>query len=417
MGTEEHRDNCRLCAKKDLERVLSLTPTPIGDDYVPKERLGITQQQYPLDLWLCRDCGHVQLLDVLDPVELFKNYSFETASSPGLVKHFRNFAELSGRSFLDRPDDLLLEIGSNDGTFLEIFQEMGYRVLGVDPAERIASKANQRGLPTISAFFDKSVAESIVTAHGKAKLIVANNVFAHADDLRGISTGIKTALASDGVFVFEVSYLVDILDGLLFDTIYHEHLCYHSVGPLKSFFESLNLELWKVERIPTKGGSIRCFVQHHGGARPMDPSVNELLKLETIRGVQEAAPFAALAKTLETSRDALINLLAPEAPETVAGFGASVTATTFLYHFGLQKRLSQIVDDNMSKAGLYSPGAHIPVLSSESLYTEGSKVRTVVILAWQYADAITAKHSKFVASGGRFVSALPNLRVWNAESK
>jgi hypothetical protein len=285
------------------------------------------------------------------------------------------------------------------------------RVLGVDPARQIARRATESGVETLPAFFNLAVAEKIRAERGPAALVEANNVYAHADDLAGITDGIAKLLAPDGVFVFEVSYLVDTLEKKLFDTVYHEHVSYHSVAPLVKFFAAHGLELFDIERIGTKGGSIRGYVQPAGGPRRRVPIVDELVELERRLQLDRVETFRKFAAELAAVRDRLHEVLREirAAGGQIAGFGASVTVTTLLYHFGLGGLLDFLVDDNPSKHGLYSPGLHLPVVSSQALYER--KPAATVILAWQYAEPIMKKHARYLEEGGRFVVPLPTVRV------
>ncbi|MBI5163369.1 MAG: methyltransferase domain-containing protein, partial [Magnetospirillum sp.] len=226
------RSTCRLCGGAALTPVLSLAPTPPANAFVPAALAGREQARYPLDVAFCEGCGHVQLLDVVDPRALFEDYVYVSGTSPLFVKHFADYAaEVRGR-FQPPPGSLVVDIGSNDGTLLRFFKDAGHDVLGIDPARDIARRACESGIETLCGFFTPQLAAGIGIAHGHAAVITANNVFAHIDDLAGVVNGIADLLAPEGVVVFEVSYLADVFEKTLFDTIYHEHLDYHSVGPL-----------------------------------------------------------------------------------------------------------------------------------------------------------------------------------------
>lgn len=404
------RTDCRLCGSPALTPALPIAASPIGDHYVPADRLAMPQPSHPLDLFLCAACGHLQLLDVLPPDLLFGDYTFVTSSSPGLVDHFRRHAEDVVRRTTPPAGSLVVEIGSNDGSLLRFYRDLGLRTLGVDPAAGIAAQASAAGIETLPAFFTRAVAETIRREHGTATLVEANNVYAHVDDIAGLTDGVRLLLAPDGVFVFEVSYLVDTIEKKLFDTVYHEHLSYHSLAPLVRFFEAHGLELFDVERIPTKGGSIRGFVQLHAGPRPRTAAVDELLGLERARGLASVETFRTFANELETVKERLHEQLSSIRDDggEVAGFGASVTVTTLLHHFALGRMIDYLVDDNPAKQGLYSPGLHLPVRPSNVIHERPPAA--VVILAWQYADAIMKKHARYLDAGGLFVVPLPTVR-------
>lgn len=405
------RSTCRLCGNNRCELVVPMKASPIGDAYVTDKQRGDAQELFPLDLYLCRGCGHLQLLDVVDPALLFGEYTFATASSAGLVEHFRKYAAEAVGRFKPAPGALVVEIGSNDGSLLRFFKDHGLAVLGIDPAREMVRRACNAGIDSLADYFTSALARKIRADRGPASLMAANNVFAHVDDLRDVVKGVKELLAPDGVFIFEASYLVDTIEKLLFDTVYHEHLSYHSIAPLVSFFAGVGLELFDVVRIPSKGGSIRGFVQHQGGPHARADSVGELLALEKRMGLAEPDIFRKFSATLEERKRELHAVLGGARGEgkRIAGFGASVTVTTLLYHFELGGYLDFLADDNREKSGLYSPGLHLPVLHSDALYERRPDM--VVILAWQYADPIMKKHARFAEQGGRFVVPLPAVKI------
>lgn len=286
------------------------------------------------------------------------------------MRHFRKYAEDVLQRVKPSAGSLVVEIGSNDGSLLQVFKESGLRVLGIDPAREIAQKATESGVETLPLFFTSQLARSIRKEYGPAALIAANNVFAHSDHLGDMADGIRGLLAQDGIFVLEVSYLVDIIQRILFDTIYHEHLCYHSVRPLQSFFKRHGLELIDVTRIPIKGGSLRCTVQRDDGPRAACDSVCSLMDLEAEIGLDGPEALKRYSAKLSERRAELLNLLKEflARGETLAGYGASITVTTLIYHFGLGGMLEFLVDDNPHKQGLFSPGHHLSVLSPEAIY-------------------------------------------------
>jgi len=400
------RTSCLLCDSTRVELAVSLQPSPIGDAYVPAERLAEPQPSY-----LCRTCGHVQLKDVVNPEVLFADYIYYTSASTSFVEHFRRYADELTQRFLGSPSALVVDIGSNDGTLLRFFRDKGLRVLGIDPAANIAKQATAAGIETLPSFFTSELARRIRSERGPAACVTANNVFAHSDKLPDMAEGIRELLAPDGLFVFEVSYLVDIVDKLLFDTVYHEHLSYHSIKPLCSFLSRHGLELFDVTRLSSKGGSIRGVAQRAGADRPRAPIIDELLKLESKMGLDQPDAFKAVGRTLAAVKNDLHGLLARcrAAGQVVAGYGASTTVTSLIYNFELGPSLDYLVDDNPARHGLFSPGLHLPVLPSETLYER--KPDVVIVLAWQYAEPILKKNAKFLEQGGRFIIPLPRVRM------
>lgn len=405
------RSTCCLCHSPNLEVVLPLEPSPIGDAYVTAEQCQTVQPLIPLDVALCHACGHVQLMDIVDPKYLFVDYLYHTNTSPGLVAHFRAFAESSVREFDLHAGDVVVEIGSNDGALLQFFQQAGLTVQGIDPAEAPGAKARERGLPTESAFFTSSLATDLRQRLGGARLVVANNVFAHSDHLADMAQGIRTLLGHDGVFTFEVSYLLDIIDAKLFDTIYHEHISYHSLKPLEQFLRANGLCLFAVERIPTKGGSMRVYAQRDDGPRTVQPIVAQMIAEEDARGLARPPLFREFAAELVRCRDAVHALLDQHqlTQSTLAGYGASTTVTTLIAHFQLADRLGYLLDDNPLKQGRFSPGWHHPVYSSQRLGTEPPAM--VAVLAWNYAQPILQRQQAYRSAGGKFLIPLPEPRI------
>lgn len=412
MAHYTHRTSCRLCGSVALEHVLPIRPSPIGDAFVTANRLNESQELYPLDCYLCRDCGHLQNLDIVDPEILFRDYTYRTSISLGLVEHFKEYAQSVVSELSIPPGSLAVEIGSNDGSLLTAFKNAGMRVLGIDPARNIAATASANGVPTIPDFFSSRTAAEILSTHGKAKLFCANNVFAHIDGMSDVVKGIRLLLADDGVFVFEVSYIVDMIDNMVFDTIYHEHVSHHALTPLEKFFGKHDMTLFHATRMSTKGGSIRAFAQPKStGSRPRSDQLSKLLAEEEQRGVTKPEIYRDWFQAIEKRKRRVLTFLdsAISRDDMVAAYGASTTTTTLLYHFELENRVKFIVDDNALKQGRFSPGAHIPVLSSTELLSK--KPAIVVVLAWIYADAILKRNRAFLEAGGRFLIPLATPQI------
>lgn len=412
-GSEYYfKDRCRLCDSRELERVVELTPTPPGNHFVTAEERSVVQRVYPLELYFCRGCAHVQLGHVVDPEILYRrNYSYVSGTSPVFVEHLRRYAEHMQRSFGLHKGGLVVDIGSNDGTALGFFKDAGFRVVGVDPATEIAEIARARGIDTECEFFGVEVAEGLREKHGAAQLITSHNACAHIDDLRGVVEGVNRWLAEDGLFVIEVGYLRDVYENAWFDTIYHEHLDYHSVGPLVPFFSNLGLEVIDVERVSPQGGSIRVVTQREEAARELKGTVSKLVAEEHEIGLDRADTFKAFGRRIDEVKERLKRLIGGLKSEgkSIAGYGAPTKATTLLGHFELGDALDFLVDDNPLKQGLYSPGLHIPVYASDEMYARAPDF--VLILAWNFAESIMQQHERYRDRGGRFILPMPEPRI------
>jgi hypothetical protein len=418
MQDVTHKDACRLCGSKRLDLVLPLLPSAIGDAFVGPDQRDEPQGVYPLATYLCLDCGHLQNLDVINPEILFRNYTYRTSVSLGLVEHFRQYAATVVERIGLREGALDVEIGSNDGSLLKAFKSHGLRVVGVDPARNIAAAATAEGIPTIPEFFTSALAKQIREDHGPASLMCANNVFAHADGLDDIVAGIRSLLTDDGVFVFEVSYILAMIDALVFDTIYHEHVSHHALIPLETFLNRFDLTMFDVERAATKGGSIRGFVQVlSSGTRVRTGRLAAMLQEEERRGITRPEIYRDFFAAIEArKRQTLVSLdQAIARGKRIAAYGASTTTTTLMYHFELGSRVDFIVDDNPLKQGTFSPGLHIPVFNSSELYVRRPHI--VVVLAWIYAEPIIKRNQRYIDEGGRFLVPLPDFRIVPPETQ
>jgi SAM-dependent methyltransferase len=404
------RSDCRLCGATP-RLILSLEPTPPGDHYITAERLNELQPTYPLDLTWCPNCHYCGLPDVVDPAVIYGVYLYNTAISLGLVEHFQQYADAILGHVKPSPGALVVDIGSNDGTLLQAFKARGMRVLGIDPATEAANKAKAAGVETLIRYFNGKTAEEIRANRGPATIVTANNVFANVDDLRDMVAGVRKLLAPDGVYVFETGYAVDLVRNTVFDNIHHEHLSYFAVNPLASFFRRNGMELIEAERVETKGGSLRGVVQLAGGGRTVSRSVQKWADYERNLGFDSEEPYRSFADRVGRVKRDLGRLLGELKAQgkTIAGYGASIGATTQLYHFQLSEFLSFLVDDNPIRHGLYTPGHHLPVLPSEALYER--KPDYVLVFAWRYFDPIRKRHQEYLDQGGRFILPLPEVEV------
>jgi SAM-dependent methyltransferase len=409
------RDTCRLCNSRDVVIAVPLAPIPVATPNidvraVASEQAGIERVSVPMNLYLCRNCGHLQILDVIDPTVQYVNFQYTTSISLGLPEHFRKLAGELIDSTGAKPGSLVIEIGSNDGTLLRAFKERGLEVLGIDPARETARRASANGIETIGDFFTSKLAAEIARKRRPATIVVANNTFANLDDLSDITSGITALLAPDGVFVFETSYGADVIEKFLLDTVYHEHLSYFMVRSLVDFFRRHGMELYDVQHIWTKGGSLRGFVRLARGSREISPSVAQMVAHEHALQLDDMAPYQRFAARIEDTRNSLKRIIEEHRAtnQKIAGYGASVGTVTLLQQFGLAGALDFIADDNPLTEAIQIEARRIPVLKSEALYER--KPALVIILAWRYADAIAKRHTKFVASGGRFLVPLPELK-------
>jgi SAM-dependent methyltransferase len=405
------RDKCRLCDSSSLEIVVPLLPTPVAEKYSSHPDSCKTEAVIPLDLYMCQDCGHVQLLHVVDPVFLYEDFSYESSGTKSLVEHFELCAEKIIFEFAISKNALVIDIGSNDGSLLRAFQKRGMRVLGIDPAKDIAARATAAGIPTLPEFLTIQISQLIRRQYGMADIVCAFNVFAHADDLRGMTECIRELLAPTGIFVFECSYLLDILDNMLIGTIFHEHLSHHSLQPLVVFFDRLGLELIDVQRNNVQGGSIVGFVQHKGGPHKVRPSVEQLLNLEKSRGLNKPSALIEFSHKIISLAERIKRFLSAEQKtgKRFWGFGAARSGATLIAQFQLGEYIQAIVDDNPKKQGLFTAVDGIPIVPTSFLLSE--RPEYAIVLAWIHTEYIVSTHSEFLDAGGAFIVFFPEFKV------
>lgn len=409
-GSHYKRTTCRLCDGGRLVLRVPFGASPIGGAFVGSDRLAERQELYPLDLYQCLDCDHVQLLDVVNPELVFADYSYFSGRT-GLVNHFAKYADnVVARNGLPE-GSFVVDVGSNDGSFLKFFQDRSMRVLGVDPAANVAASAEADGIPTLPVMFDMAAADRIRRDFGPADIVTANNVFAHVDDLRGVLASVRALLADDGLFYFEVSYLLDVIDKMILGAVFHEHLSYHAVKPLASFLARGGMELIDVERVPIQGGSLICTAQHRGGRRPVAPAVCDLIVLEDSRGVGEAAFFEPFCARIAEAKVRVHKLIAEITArgEQIAAYGAARGGTFITYLFELGRHITYIVDDDPHKHGRFSPGWHIPVVPVDTLYER--RPQYVLVLAWVHSKSIVQNNSRYLDEGGKFITFFPSIEV------
>jgi novobiocin biosynthesis protein NovU/D-mycarose 3-C-methyltransferase len=354
----------------------------------------------------------VQIDEEIAPEQLFGDYIYLTGTSDLAREH----ADRLARRCVDRYDlragELVVEIASNDGTVLRAFQRHGVRVLGIEPAANIAAGANGNGVETLCAFFNADLARHLHRERGPARLVLARHVLAHVPDVHGFIDGMRRLLADDGVAVIEVPYLARLYDGLAYDTVYHEHLCYFSLRVLQSVCERQGLELIDAEEVAIHGGSLVVTVQRRGGPHFHAVSVRRLLEREARMGLDRVAPWYGFARRAEASRRALREELDRLAGQRVAGYGAPAKGMTLLAYCGLgTKRLSYLVDKNPLKQGLLTPGHHIPIHPPQYLAQDRPDV--LLVLAWNFVEEIVRQQDDFRRRGGRFLLPLPSPNYWS----
>jgi len=370
------------------------------------------EQVYPLQLCVCPSCFLVQCNTVVNRDLLFSHYFYFSSTIPSLVTHFSNFALELKQKITKPTHPFIVEIGCNDGVLLKPLKKQGFRVLGIDPAKNIGRQHSQRTFPLLNTYFSLALAKTIVKTRGKADCIISANSFAHIDDMDDVAQGIRYLLGPKGVFIFEIQYLGMLLEEEQYDTVYHEHHSYYSLTALEPFLASYNLTITHVEPIPTHGKSLRFYVQHTAAAK-QDMTVIHLRKKEKALGFTNIRTYKQFAARVAKKRSQLQTILAKiqRNKKTVVGYGASGKATIIMNYCNLtQKDLLCIIDDSPAKIGAFTPGNHIPIVSSSVLYGKNPP-DYVVVFAWTFLSDILQKHKRYLAAGGKYILPLPNVKI------
>jgi SAM-dependent methyltransferase len=359
---------------------------------------------------LCENCGLAQLRDLIDPQELFTDYVYFSSNSDTMLA---SAAELTTKiqETLDEINPLVIEIASNDGYLLKNYVAHNIPVLGIDPAQNIAKVANENGIPTICDFFSESLAQALAKENVQADVIHANNVMAHVPDINGFIKGLKILLRDDGYAVIEVPYFADLIEKLEFDTIYHEHVYYFAVKPLKSAFDRHGLEIFTIEKLSIHGGSLRLFVGHQG-AHSVEPIVGQMLQEEAAKGIFTKNRYQDFMSNLLQLKNRLTLVLQEykQAGKKIAAYGASAKGTTLLNFFDIGKDyLDFVVDRSTTKQGCYTPGTHLLIQHPQALLEQ--KIDYALLLVWNFAEEIIAQQQDFIRQSGQFIVPLPDVRV------
>ena len=405
------KKTCTLCKSRSLKTVLKFGKTPLANSYPAKKEL--KEFFAPLTVLLCKSCGHSQLRELVNPSIMFKNYLYVSGTSPVLRNHFQIYAKKMIEKFKLKKNDFILDIASNDGTFLENFTIKKFKnVVGVDPAKNLRQLNQKKKIKINTFFFDYKKSFFLKAKYKSFKLITANNVCAHIPDIDNFFQGVKNILKSDGVFVFEVSYLLDVINKLTFDTIYHEHMSYHSLKPLIKFAEKNGLQVFDFDLIEAQGGSIRIYVSHKNFFKIQKNKIKKQILLESRKGLFKETLFKKYSKRIDTQQYKLSEILKKfkKQKKIVIGFGAPAKLTTFSYKFKIDNKIIPfIADDNDLKQGRYSPGKNIKIISYEKL--KKTKFNVIIIFAWNFAESII-KRIKRDFENKKIIVPFPKVRIF-----
>lgn len=404
--------HCLICGSTKLSKYLSLGKAAPANSYLTKKDLKGKEFKAPLEVYFCHNCHLAQLLHIVDRGLLYNRYDYFSSTSPMLVKHFEEYADIVFKRFPKQAKKLVVDIGSNDGVLLKPFKKLGARVLGIDPAKNIARIANKTGIETIPAFFNKDLVSKIIKKYGKAGIITSNNTLAHTDILHDIFEGVKKLLNSNGVFVLEVQYVLDLLKHNEFDNTYHEHICFHGVTPLKYLLKMHGMEIIDVIHTNTHGGGIMVFASQSPSPFPIGKAVKKFLDMEKKFGLNKLSTYKKFAKRPPLVKKKLTKMLLnlKKEDKKIVAYGASAKATTLLQYCNIGPSVIDYITDNApSKQGKFTPGTHIPIVKPEIL--KSKRPDYIVITAWNYADNIMEKEKWFKQVGGKFIIPIPEPKI------
>ena len=400
---------CYICSSTSLTNFLNLGNHPPPLNFVTKERLLDSNETFPLQVYFCNSCGLVQLGDAVDPKIMFKQYLYTSGISTAFRDHLESFTEKLVDRFSPNKDDLVIDIASNDGTLLQFFKNSGLRVLGIEPSN-IADIAKKNGIHTVNDFFNETIAKQILDENGQAKIITITNAFAHIKDLDSLMNGVKILLKDDGVFVSESQYLVDIIEKLEYDTIYHEHLRYYCLKPLIQLFENYNMEVFDCERISSHGGSIRVYASLKGKFTKSD-NVKNIIDYEDRLKLSEIETYQEFAKKIHENKNKLISLLLKikEDGHKIVGISAPARSSTILNFCNINsENLDYIVEKSTLKIGKFTPGSHIEVVDDNQLVIDQPDF--ALLLSWHLSDSIVAK-IRDDGFKGKIILPLPEPKI------
>jgi SAM-dependent methyltransferase len=403
---------CRICGSTRLRTFVDLGSSPPCESFLTAEQLEQAEPYYPLHVRLCEECLLVQLEAYVDAGDIFRDYAYFSSYSDSWVAHAEAYTGAMVERFGLGPGSLVVELASNDGYLLQHFVRRGIPALGIDPAANVAEEARARGVETIVDFFDTRLARQLVAEGRRPDLVAANNVFAQVPELNDFVAGIELLLAPGGVLTVEVPHLARLIEGLQFDTIYHEHYSYFSLTTLLRLFESHGLEVFDVEELPSHGGSIRVYVQHRGGGREVGPGVAAVLEQERSAGYDTPGGYEGFAERVVEVKWRLLELLIGlrRAGKQVVGYGAPGKGNTLLNYCGIRTDLlDYTVDRNPHKHGKYLPGTHIPIYAPSRI--EETRPDSILVLPWNLKKEIAMQLSYVREWGAELVVPIPQPEV------
>jgi len=401
---------CLIC-ENAIEPFINFGKMPIANGFLNPEEFG-NEYFFELKVAFCANCKMVQLTEQPDREKMFHdNYAFYSSTSTRMAHHFKIFADDVIKKHINTNDPFVAEIGSNDGIMLQHFAKANIRHLGIEPSANVARVAVEKGVNTISKFFDEELAMQVVAEYGQADVFLGANVMCHIPYLHSVIAGIKRLLKPKGVVIFEDPYLVDILEKTSYDQIYDEHAFYFSITSIDYLFSEYGFELIDIQPQKVHGGSMR-YVLGNSGAYPVSPSVIAQKEKEAFLGLSRGETYEGLRRKIEKSRDSLISLLRnlKKQEKRVVGYAATSKSTTVTNYCGITPDLLEYISDTTPiKQGKYSPGVHIPVRAYEEF--KKSYPDYALLFGWNHAEEIMEKEQAFREAGKHWILYVPEVNI------
>jgi len=411
--------SCKFCSSADLTLIIDFGNVALAGAFLKPDQFA-EEEKYPLQICFCNNCFLLQIINSVSPEILFRNYFYYSSAIATLREHFKAYAEEVTARFLDPGKSTVVEFGCNDGVLLNPLYDKGIKtVIGVDPASNIVKVINNPQINVINDFFSDVTAQKIIGEYGHADLIVANNVFAHIEDMHDVTRGIHKLLAKNSVFIFEAHYLGNIIEALQYDMIYHEHLYYYSLLTLDNFFKQYDMEIFDVKSIPIHAGSMRYYVRKRGTLKKevISQAVFDLRQDELNKKYNRVETYLDYAHKVEEAKITLMRLLErlKKNGKTIWGYGASGRANTIIQYCNINTRhLECIIDDAPAKHGFYTPGSHFPIVSRDMLSEKPPEY--ILVFAWSFIQEILGKTKNYFNHGGKFIVPLPRVKIFSQEN-
>lgn len=403
---------CLGCGAALTLSLVDLGASPLANNYVDPQRAGIPDALYPLHARVCHSCLLVQVDRVVPPEEIFSEYAYFSSYSASWLAHCRAYAQAMMRRFTLGPQSKVIEVASNDGYLLQYFVEAGIPVLGIDPAANVAKVAQTRGIPTEVAFFGAKTAERLRARGETADLLAAKNVLAHVPDINNFVQGVATLLKPQGVFTVEFPHLLNLINEVQFDTIYHEHFTYLSLLAVERVFAGNGMRIFDVEEVLTHGGSLRVFACLKGADHIETASVARVRSNEVAARLDRPRGYEGFDARVKKVRVDLLAFLdrAKATGKTVVGYGAAAKGNTLLNYCGIRSdRIAFVADKSLAKQKMLLPGSRIEVKPPQAIFE--ARPDYVFVLPWNLREEIAAQLAGIRDWGGRFVTAIPEIRV------